>query len=426
MSQQRPLRVLHVNTTDLDGGAARAAHRIHTAQRRIGVDSHMLVLRRRDADPYVHQPQVRADQVALQRLRMGLGGQIAARQKTSGNPSQRSVAWLSSGLGRWINDSDFDLVNLHWVGEEMLSVTEIGALRKPICWTMHDMWPFTGAEHYDDLNHPGRYLTDYATSTRAPGDRGPDLDAWTWRRKRRAWRAQRFALISPSHWLAGCAASSSLMGGQPIHVIENCIDTQRFRPIERGVARAILGVDPRRRYILFGAVSSTSDSRKGFHLLQPALRTVAQRLGAEAGVELLVFGSGQPGNPPDFGMPVHYLGSFHDEVTLSLLYSAADVFVAPSMQDNLPNTLVESLACGTPCVGFRIGGLPDLVHTPQAGWLADPFDVEDLAEAVMKVLQTPVGADRGSLLDAGLCDPDTVARRYLALYESVCDVHRPA
>ncbi len=380
------MRVLHVNTADLEGGAARAAHRIHRALRKSGVDSHMLVLRRRDADPHVHQPLSRGDQVAFHRLKLAFSGQLSARQKTPTNSAMHSLAMFPSGLGRWIERSDFDVVHLHWVGEEMLSIGEIARIRQPLCWTMHDMWAFTGSEHYDDLDHPARYERGYTSANRPAGYLGPDLDAWTWRRKLRAWRDKPIELVSPSRWLAGCAQRSQLFSGRPCHVIPNCIDTNVYRPIDARTARQLLGLKADRRYVLFGAMSSTSDPRKGFHLLQPALQRLAQRLGRDSGVELLVFGGHEPAVPPDLGLPAQYLGSFQDDLSLALLYSAADVFVAPSTQDNLPNTLVEALACGTPCVAFEVGGMPDLIQHQETGWLAPAFDIDALTQGLEYLL----------------------------------------
>lgn len=400
----KPLRILHVCTSDKVGGAARAAHRIHLAQRQAGMDSHMLVLHRSEPSPHVHAPLSKPAQLA-QRLKLAFSSHMLERQRTPSNPVLHSLNRFNSGLGRWINRSDFDIVNLHWLGAEMLSISEIGRIRQPIVWTLHDMWAFCGAEHYDDLDHPGRYLKGYTTATRPASYQGQDIDARVWRHKKKAWAGKRFHLVSPSKWLATCAAQSELMRHQPCTVIPNCVDTAVFKPIDRAQARQILNLDPDKRYILFGAMASTSDPRKGFHLLQPALQQLGLRDGIHNTTELLVFGASAPAQAVDLGLPVHYMGHYHDDISLALLYSAADVFAAPSMQDNLPNTLVEAMACGTPCVAFDIGGMPDLIDDNTTGALATPFQVDSFTQALDHMLQSP-------------SDRETIRAKALAKYSS--------
>lgn len=382
----KPLRILHVCTSDKVGGAARAAHRLHLAQREAGIDSHMLVLQRTEASPHVHAPMSKSAQLA-HRIKLALAARMLEQQITPSNRILHSVNRFSSGLGRWINRSDFDIVNLHWLGSEMLSINEISHIRQPVVWTMHDMWPFCGSEHYDDLDHPGRYLKGYTSATRPSSYQGLDIDAHVWRHKKKAWAGKRFHLVSPSQWLASCARQSALMGHQPCTVIPNCVDTQVFKPIDQRLARDILNLNPNKRYILFGAVSSTSDRRKGFHLLQSALHRLAARENVQQDTELLVFGAHTPVKQTELGLPAHYLGSFHDDTTLALLYSAADVFAAPSMQDNLPNTVVESIACGTPVVSFEIGGMVDLISNERDGYLARPFDTLEFCEMLNAALE---------------------------------------
>jgi glycosyltransferase involved in cell wall biosynthesis len=311
---------------------------------------------------------------------------LQALQHTPLNPVLHSLNWFSGDVVSWINASNYDVVNLHWVSGTALSVEDIGRIDKPLCWTMHDMWPFSGAEHYDDLQSPGRYKQAYAAANRPRGYSGPDLDAWVWRRKRKAWSNKHFQLISPSRWLAACAKESALFARQSCAVIPNCVDTDIFKLLDRTLARQVFNLEQDKRYVLFGAMNSVNDKRKGFQALQEALHRLSLEPGVAGKVELLVFGSQAPQSPPDFGLPVHYLGTLHDDISLALLYNAADVFVAPSLQDNLPNTLVESQACGTPCVAFDIGGMPDLIDHGVTGYLARPDNAEDLAKQIFNVL----------------------------------------
>lgn len=413
------IKVLQVNFSDLKGGASRAAYRINLALRKLGVESKMLVLDQREVNPVVINPLGKSAQLA-QKAKGALSRRLLQLQQTT-NAAPHSLNYFSSGLADWVNRSDADIVNLHWLGGEILSVEEIGRINKPVCWTMHDMWPFSGSEHYDDLDAPGRYLKGYFPFNRAEQYSGADLDAWVWRRKLKAWKGKTFHLISPSHWLADCAAQSALFAHQPCRVVHNGIDLERFFPIDRNQARAILGLSPNKRYILFGAVASTSDVRKGFHLLMPALNQLAHARDFASNIELLVFGAHAPERATDFGFPVHYMGLLHDEVSLALLYSAADVFAAPSMQDNLPNTLVEALACGTPCVAFNIGGMPDLIDHGQTGFLAKAYEIESFSNGLKQILNSdPIAFRNACRIKAEKNFGDrVVAEEYLTLYREM-------
>jgi glycosyltransferase involved in cell wall biosynthesis len=177
--------------------------------------------------------------------------------------------------------------------------------------------------------------------------------------------------------------------------------------------------------LLFGADGGTSDPRKGFDLLIEALKYL--RLQVEgtslASLELVVFGQSKPLSTPDIDFPIHYAGRLHDDVTLSLLYSASDLFLIPSRQDNLPNTGLEAHACGTPVVAFRTGGLVDIVDEGITGMLAKPFDPSSLASAIIYILQ-----DSRRLVDLGrasraralrLWDASVVANQYMKLYDMI-------
>jgi glycosyltransferase involved in cell wall biosynthesis len=193
-------------------------------------------------------------------------------------------------------------------------------------------------------------------------------------------------VIAPSRWMATLARESALLRRCRIETIPNGIDTAVFKPIDRRIAREILNLPLDRRLVLFGAMRATSDRRKGFEYLKAALDRIAVGPLRHV-VELVVFGATAPRSPERFGLKTHYVGQINDEVALALLYASADAFVAPSRQDNLPNTVMEALACGTPCVAFRVGGLPDMIVDRENGYLAEPFVADDLAAGIIWLLE---------------------------------------
>jgi glycosyltransferase involved in cell wall biosynthesis len=323
-------------------------------------------------------------------------------------------------IGRRIAQINPDVINLHWVSDGFVPIHAIQQFKKPIVWSLHDQWPLTGGCHYDQ--ECGRYQRRCGDCPLLGSKSRYDISYLTLLAKRLFWRNADITIVALSNWLAECARKSSLFYDRRIEIIPNGVDLSRFKPISKDIARNILDLPPQKKLILFGAMNSAKDRRKGFHLLQPALQQLAVQ-GTERNAEAVIFGARQPDHVPDVGMHIHYTGQLHDEVSLALLYAAADVFVAPSLQDNLPNTVMEALACGTPCVGFNIGGIPDMIEHQQNGYLAQPFETDDLARGIAWVLEDE---ERHRRLSQRAREKvvqefsiERQARAYLKLYEEV-------
>lgn len=209
------------------------------------------------------------------------------------------------------------------------------------------------------------------------------------------------------------------MGAQACEVIHNPLDTQAFSPVDKREARSMLGLPAGRKLILFGALASTSDPRKGYDLLLTALRHLEQDHGADQDTDVIVFGGGKSGDIPGGRMKTHFLGAFHDDLSLRVVYSAADVFVAPSRQDNLPNTIIEAGACGLPTAAFAVGGIPDIVKEDETGKLAAPFDAKALAGCIHSLLVSPISHETvRSATEAKFSVAATIPA-YLSLYRKV-------
>ncbi len=314
-----------------------------------------------------------------------------------------SHAWPATGLGSELKQlhhhGHLDLVHLHWLGNNTLSIEEIGRLSMPLVWTLHDQWAFCGAEHYTGPPLPGepassyeRFTESYKPSSRPAHEHGPDLNRFTWLRKFRSWRRSGrnpIHIVCPSYWLADCARRSSLMGDWPIRVIPYAIDLNVWAPVNKAQARKLLGLPPDSLLVLFGAIGGTTDPRKGADLLLEALKLISyQAAGSHLEqLELVVFGQGFSVHPTNFGFPIHYSGHLHDDISIRLFYAAADVMVVPSRQEAFGQTASEAHACGTPVVCFRTGGLIDIVDDRISGALAEPFDPLSLADAIRWVLE---------------------------------------
>lgn len=408
-----------VSHSDAGGGAARAAFRLHLTLRDIGIQSRMRVASRRTDDRDVTGPTGKVAK-ALSVLRP-IVASTATRWQLSGNPVQHSLSFLPSAIAQELNASDAEVVNLHWVCAETMSIADIGRIRKPVVWTLHDTWAFCGSEHYPATLADRRSALGYTPGTRAADHRGLDLDAWVWKRKRRAWRRP-MDIVAPSKWVADLARQSKLMQGWPVQVIANPLPVDTFMPCPKSIGRQLFGLPRDAQLLLFGAVGGTAPAIKGWDLLEPALRQLAV---SRPGCQAVVLGQSRPASAPNIGMPIHYVGRLEDNASLALLYSAVDAVVVPSRLDNLPQVGTEAQACGVPVVAFDCAGLPEVVDHQHTGFLARPYDPADLARGLAWVLEDEV---RRHALGVAARDravarwsPAVIAPQYQAAYQGAID-----
>ena len=295
------------------------------------------------------------------------------------HPLPWSTNWVRHGLITTSRLNAADLVHLHWVGGGFLPLSALAKIKRPIVWTLHDTWAFTGGCHYPE--DCSRFEDSCGACPQLRSMCDWDLSRFVLERKRRALAGKRLHVVSPSNWLAEIARRSALFRDRNVSVIPNGLDLTIYKPIERATARVLLNFPSDRHIILFGTPNALKDQRKGFDLLQQALGRLDDA--ARRRSMLVVFGSNErPGGGADFSMPAHFVGALSDDVSLACLYSAADVTVVPSKQENLANTIMKSLACGTPVAAFDVGGNRDLILHRENGWLAKPFDVAELGEGI--------------------------------------------
>jgi len=417
------MKIAIVSHSDLAGGAARAADRLHREFLAAGLDSRMHVSFKHSKSASVVEPATRTGR-AWSLLRPALAHAIQGLQR-SGDQNWRSLGLLPGFADRRLLAEAPDVVNLHWIGDETLSIGEVARLarRRPLLWTLHDMWPFCGAEHYTDERATARWRHGYPVSSRPSSQAGLDIDRWTWSRKAAAWRdIPPIHLVAPSRWMAACAAQSALMQNWPLTVIPNVLDLNKFRPMPRGTARQILGLPIDGPMLLFGSIGGNEANRKGWDLLSQSLANLAS---AHPDVTCVIIGQDRPANPPDLGLPTRWLGMLHDDTSLALAYAAVDVTVVSSRQDNLPQMATEAQACGCPVVAFNTGGLSDAVEHLCTGYLAQPFDAGDLANGIRWILaDTERGAGLGGAArrrSERLWSADVVVAQYLSAYRQAMD-----
>jgi len=412
------MKILIVNTFDIAGGAARAAYRLHQALLNSGVDSQMLVMSKISDDDTVIESGIKIKKIqkVMSIIRHRLDA-LPLKYYKNKTETLFSPAWIPfSAITDAIEAIDPDVVHLHWICGGMIRIEDLSKIKKPIIWSLHDMWAFTGGCHYD--GGCGKYKTGCGFCPVLHSKKINDLSKVVFLRKEKTYaKMENFTVVGLSRWLADCADNSALFARERVVNLPNPIDVTRYKPINKSQARIELNLPIDKKLILFGAESATSDPRKGYMVLVKALDIIPKK----SDKELIVFGSSQPDNSLQCGFTSHYLGQIEDKL-LPLLYSASDVMVVPSVQENLSNTIMESLACGTPVVGFDIGGNRDLIDHKCNGYLAEPFSPSDLSNGILFILNSPEYtkiSDNAREKVIRCFDSKTVAGDYIDLYKSV-------
>ncbi len=403
---------------DINGGAARAAYRLHQGLNKIGVNSQMLVQKKISNDHTVIGPETKFQKV-MGRVRP-IMDKVPVKFYKNKTETFFSPAWVPfGGVVKKINAINPDIVHLHWIAEGMIRIEELACIRKPIIWTLHDSWAFTGGCHIPfDCK---KYTKSCNYCPTLGSNKKNDLSYKIWKRKEKSWKNLDLTIVTPSSWLGECAKKSSLFYKTRVKVIPNGITLNRFKPIDKNIARDILCLPKDKKIILFGALRALSDKQKGFHLLKEALKIFSSK--ENKNIELVIFGSSKPKYEEDLGFKTHYLDRLNNEISLSVAYSAADVFIVPSIQENLPNTVMESLSCGVPVVAFNIGGIHDMIEHQKNGYLVKPFDTEDFANGIKWVLEDNIRWEKLSQNAREKVvqefDIVTVAKKYEDLYKDV-------
>jgi glycosyltransferase involved in cell wall biosynthesis len=280
------------------------------------------------------------------------------------------------------------------------------------------MWAFTGGCHYDEWCN--KYKNNCGKCKVLNSKFDYDLSRSVWNRKNRVFsKTENITIVGLSNWLAECAKNSSLLKKKTVVNLPNPIDTNKYKPIDKSVARELLNLPQNKKIILFGAMSATSDKRKGYSQLIDAVNKIE-----EENIELVVFGNSGSKIKEDFKYKINFVGKLKDDISLQILYSAADVMIVPSLQENLSNVILESLSCAIPVVAFDIGGNSDMIEHKNNGYLAKPFDTYDLAKGIEWILNSENYSflcENARNKAINEFDSKIVANRYIDLYKKIID-----
>ena len=385
------MKVVHLCASDREGGAAKAAQRIHAEVLKQGHDSDLIVMRGDGRAKNVH--------LANRNLIGRLGSRVptildSAVVKLFFNKLP-GRAWSPGLVGCTNLSSDrrvreADVIVLYWVDGGFLSTAQVQfllALGKRVVWRLSDMWPFTGGCHYSEGCY--KFRDECGACPQLQSTLPFDPSFFTLKKKT-SWNTENLKVVCPSSWIRDLSETSRVFNGVKHHLVATGVDTTIFRPnfghsTHRSETERTS--DDKKLKILFGAVNSLTDWRKGGQELRAAIKIFSDNCSSLQKYELNVFGANDEALTSWSGIDVKYLGSPSLEAELSAIYRSADIFVAPSKEENLANTVIEALACGTPVVAFAVGGMVDLIDHMKNGYLAKPFDINDLANGIQTVCE---------------------------------------
>ncbi len=376
----RSMKVLIVNTSERTGGAAVAANRLMHALINNGVKAKMLV---RDKDSQaltvIQLPQTSFLRWNFLWERFIIFCRLHFSRK---HLFEVDIANTGSDITRLREFKEADVIHLHWINQGMLSLNGIKKILrsgKPVVWTMHDIWPATAICHVTlgcsnftaQCNHcwllPG-------------GGSANDLSASIWDKKRQMLDGENIFYVACSRWLELEAKKSGLLNGQKVVSIPNPIDTRIYKIGDKQEARKRLGLPPDKKLILFASQRVTNEN-KGMHYLIDACKQLEKD-----NVGVVILGGHAEEVEAQLPLDAYPLGYINDERRIVDVYNASDVFVLPSLSENLPNTIMEAMACGVPCVGFRVGGIPEEIDHKRNGYVAEYRNADDLARGIHWIL----------------------------------------
>lgn len=379
------MKVLIINTFETKGGAAVAGKRLSVALRNSGIDASLLVSEKRTNDFYVTsfnniglKKYISLLYFFLERLEIFVANRFSRKNLFA-------VSTASAGFD--ITDSEIvrqaDIIHIHWINQGFLSLKSIKKLvetGKPIVWTMHDMWPVTG------ICHHSRECTNYSEKCgncmflQKPDKK--DLSYKVFKKKKKYLKNKGIHFVACSEWLKKRAEISKIANGNFVTNIPNPIDTDLFCPGNKSEARKKFGLPEDKKLLLFGALIA-SDKRKGIDYLIEATKLLAD---LKNEVELVYCGEIKGELPSEFGLKAHSLGYVSNQADIVSMYQAVDCFVIPSLEENLPNMIMESMSCGVPCVGFNIGGIPEMIQHLETGYVAEYKSAADFATGIRHIL----------------------------------------
>ena len=410
------MKILHLGYSDSKGGAAIAMMRLHKSLIEKNIDSNILVAEKNSNDPKVIGP-TKSLEIILNDLK-----KILVRQKKfifkSNDSFSHSLNFFGSNIVDKINKINPDIVNLHWVNNELLSIAQIGKIKQPIVWTFVDMWPMCGGEHYTETT---RYKDGYLKNNRETQSRGIDLNRIIWSKKKKEWKSKIKKIVCISDWLEKKTKESDLFRDKDISKINCNIDLNEWKPIDKNVAKKILNLPLDKKFFLFLSTNGVNYKRKGFRYVDSALKKLSSK---RSDFELIIVGRKSIMDKKEYNF--RFIDKILDgnPVELRLLYSACEAVLMPSTIEAFGQVALEASSCGIPTVGFKDTGIEDIIEHKVNGFLSNYLDQDDFDKGVNWTLNLNE-EDSKNIYKSCLAIVDKkfsnnfIAEKYIELYKSI-------
>ena len=397
------MKILLLSTFDFNG-AGKATYKIFNALRNEGVDCEHRVLIA-DKDKRLSNKISKFSYMFKNKLES-----LVYRFENKKINEYKSLSLFPTFKFTEINKSDFDIIHLTWINN-FINIEDIGKITKPIVWSLCDMWPISGANHYDDYSENAFWREKNFSSFNFPN---LSIDKWIIERKINAWK-NKINYVAPSEWLYECVRASKVTSASPVHKIPWPINRNIFRRMDKIQMRKKFGLPLNKKLILFNSFSGVYNSRKGWDIFLEAIKLTKNDF------DIMVIGSSNTGNFKKYlNKSIYWMGKFNDDNKIAELINCADIFLLPSRLDNLPQSGLEAQSCGLPVVAFNANGLSDLIDHKINGYLSDPFDASSLANGIDWVCKDLKNLSKNSITKAiHNWDSRLVANKYKKLYKSL-------
>ncbi len=420
------MRVLIINTSERIGGAAIAANRLMDALKNNGIKAKMLV-----RDKQTEQISVVGLKKSWWKVWQFIWERVIiwkANKFKKHNLFEVDIANTGTDITSLPEFKQADVIHLHWINQGMLALTDIRRIidsGKPIVWTMHDMWPCTG------ICHHARQCNKYQQECKncpylLNGGSPKDLSNKVFLQKKDLYKNSSIVFVTCSQWLKGQAEKSALLDKHTVINIPNPININLFKPRNKQEARTRCNFPADKRIILFGAAKPT-DKRKGVdYFIESCNLLVQKHPELKDRIGIAIYGKQSEQIVPFLPFETYDLKYISSEKELVNVYNAIDLYATPSLEENLPNTIMEAMACGVPCVGFNVGGIPEMIDHLHNGYVAEYKSAEDFANGIYWTLtegEYDMLSEEASRKVTACYSEGTIAKKYIEVYNKITGDH---